>query len=236
MEAALASTFWTDVRPPWGGHCSPRTPGSFAVQAPAWHGARPIFRAGMRVAGNTDSASIDLKEVRAVAAGDSVAFKRLIERESPRLLRFTLGMLGSLEEAEDVVQDALVSLWENAATWTPDARIGTWLYRVCYNRSIDRLRRRRPFVDDSVLHEVPDDASAADLALVRGEAVRGVRDAVARLAPRQRTAVLLFHFQDMPQRQAADVMGISEAAFESLLARARRQMRVWLGAEGDDDG
>jgi len=235
MEAAMtASTFGIDVRPPRG-YLSLRAPGSFAVQAPAWHGALRILRAGFRVAGSNDSASIDLAEVRAVAAGDSAAFKRLINRESPRLLRFTLGMLGSLEEAEDVVQDALVSLWENAATWTPDARIGTWLYRVCYNRSIDRLRRRRPFVDDSVLHEVPDDASPADLALIRGEAVRDVRDAVARLAPRQRTAVLLFHFQDLPQREAADVMGVSETAFESLLARARRQMRVWLGADGDDD-
>ncbi len=187
------------------------------------------------MAENDDAASGGLAEMRAIAAGDSAAFRRLIDRESPRLLRFALGMLGSLEEAEDVVQEALVSLWENAAGWTPDARIGTWLYRVCYNRAIDRLRRRRNFVDDSVLVDVADDVEAQDLRLIRGEQVRDVREAVARLAPRQRTAVLLFHFQDLPQREAAEIMGISEMALESLLARARRQMRRWLGTEGEGD-
>lgn len=187
------------------------------------------------MADNEDAASIGLAEMRAIAAGDSAAFRRLIERESPRLLRFTLGMLGSLDEAEDVVQETFLSLWENAARWTPDARIGTWLHRVSYNRAIDRLRRRRNFVDDSVLLEVADDVEAPDLRLLRGEDVRDVREALARLAPRQRTAVLLFHFQDLPQREVAEIMGISEVALESLLARARRQMRRWLGAEGKPD-
>jgi RNA polymerase sigma-70 factor (ECF subfamily) len=187
------------------------------------------------VADKDDAASNGLAEMRAIAAGDSVAFRQLIDRESPRLLRFTLGMLGSLEEAEDVVQEALVSLWESAATWTPDAKIGTWLYRVCYNRSIDRLRRRRNFVDDSVLVAVAEDVEPQDARLIRGEQVRDVREVVARLAPRQRTAVLLFHFQELPQREAAEIMGISEAALESLLARARRQMRRWLDIEGDGD-
>jgi RNA polymerase sigma-70 factor (ECF subfamily) len=187
------------------------------------------------VARNEDETSIELAEMRAIAAGDAAAFRRLIDRESPRLLRFARGMLGSLEEAEDVVQETLLSLWENAATWRPEARVGTWLYRVCYNRSIDRLRRRHNFVEDSALDELPDTAEAPDLRLIHGERARDLGEAVASLAPRQRTAVLLFHFQDLPQREAAEVMGISEAALESLLARARRQMRRWLGADGDSD-
>lgn len=187
------------------------------------------------MARNEGVVSIDLAQVRAIAAGDSAAFRRLIDRESPRLMRFALGILGSLDEAEDVVQETLLSLWENAATWTPDARIGTWLHRVCYNRSIDRLRRRRTFVDDGALEDMRDSAEPADLRLIHGEAVRDLRGAVARLAPRQRTAVLLFHFQELPQREAAEVMGISEAALESLLSRARRQMRGWLGTDGGSD-
>ena len=65
-----------------------------------------------------------------------------------------------------------------------------------------------------------------DAALLRSETVRSVREAIARLPHRQRTAVLLFHFQELAQREAAGIMGISEPAFESLLARARRQMRA----------
>ena len=61
-----------------------------------------------------------------------------------------------------------------------------------------------------------------------------VRDAIERLPARQRTAVLLFHFQDFSQRDAASVMGVSEDAFESMLARARRQLKRLLGdGEGE---
>jgi RNA polymerase sigma-70 factor (ECF subfamily) len=176
----------------------------------------------------------DLAEVRAVASGDRDAFARLIDRESPRLLRFALGMLGGLDEAEDAVQDTFVSLWENAARWRPEARLGTWLHTVCYNRAIDRIRRRRNVVDDSALEEIAGDDETAEAGLLRAETALSVREAVARLPERQRSAVLLFHFQDLSQKDAAGVLGVSETAFESLLARARRQMRAWLSAEGDD--
>jgi RNA polymerase sigma-70 factor (ECF subfamily) len=208
--------------------------GSFAVQARMRH-ARPAgLWAGLFVTSETERSAFERAEMRAIANGDAAAFERLVDRETPRLIRFAHGMLGGLDEAEDVVQETLIRLWETAARWTPDARIGTWLHRVCYNRAIDRLRRRRNFVDDSVLAEVLDDAEPADAALVRSEATLSVRAAIERLPARQRTAVLLFHIQGMPQRESAEVMGVSEAAFESMLSRARRQLRIWL-AEGDDD-
>lgn len=195
--------------------------------------APKIDAAGLSVAKNEQAAAVEVVEMRAVANGDAAAFGRLIDREAPRLMRFACGILGNPEEAEDVVQDTLLRLWENAAEWTPDARLGTWLHRICYNRSIDRLRRRRNFVDDDELLELSDNAEPADALLVRAETVASIRDVVERLPARQRTAVLLFHFQDLPQREAAAVMDVSEAAFESLLSRARRQMRRWLA---DNDG
>jgi RNA polymerase sigma-70 factor (ECF subfamily) len=187
------------------------------------------------VAKKTAEREAEFAEIRAVAAGDQGAFSRLIGRESPKLLRFAQGILGNAEEAEDVVQEALIRLWEVAATWTPDARIGTWLHTVAYNRSVDRLRRRRDFVDGSALDEMADPSPLAQDNLEQGELAQSVRDAVERLPHRQRSAVLLFHLQELPQSEAARVMGISESAFESLLARARRQMRQWLSAPGGED-
>jgi RNA polymerase sigma-70 factor (ECF subfamily) len=176
-------------------------------------------------------AAADLAEVQAVAAGDHTVFAALIEREGPRLLRFAYGLLGSLEEAEDTVQDTMISLWENAPRWRPEARLSTWLHTVCYNRAIDRLRRRRSFAAESELTDLADEAELAEGRLVRNETVTSVRNAVERLPHRQRAAIMLFHFQDLPQKQAAEILGVSESAFESLLARARRQMRHWLTGE-----
>jgi RNA polymerase sigma-70 factor, ECF subfamily len=206
---------------------------SLAVQMRMRHVLAPAFE-GFFVARDEDRIAVERDEIAAIAAGDSAAFERLVDREAPRLLRFAQGLLGGLDEAEDVVQDTLIRLWENAGRWTPDARIGTWLYRVCYNRAIDRLRRRRNFVEDSVLEAVPDQTDAADVAIVRSETTLSVREAIERLPARQRTAVLLFHIQGHTQRDAAEVMSVSEAAFESMLSRARRQLRRWL-SESDDD-
>ena len=189
-----------------------------------------------------DAAAAELKEIRAIAEGDSAALQRLIAREGPRLLRFARGILGNLEEAEDAVQDTLIRLWDNAARWTPDARIGTWLHRVCYNRSIDVLRRRRNFVDESVLEDFPDPAGAPEANLIESQSALTLRAAIEALPPRQRTAILLFHFQECSQREAAEIMGISETALESMLARARRQLKRWIalqeasGRKGGDVG
>jgi RNA polymerase sigma-70 factor (ECF subfamily) len=185
------------------------------------------------LARSEDPFQADLSEIRLIAAGDSAAFQRLIDREASRLVRFAYGMLGNLADAEDVVQDTLIRLLENAASWTPDARIGTWLHRVCYNRVIDVMRRRRVVADESALDEMADETDTADVAIVRSETILSVRDAIERLPARQRTAVLLFHFQDLSQRDAASVMGVSEDAFESMLARARRQLKRSIG---DSDG
>jgi RNA polymerase sigma-70 factor (ECF subfamily) len=175
-----------------------------------------------------DAALRDLAEMRAIASGDTTAFARLASRESPRLLRFAQGLLGHIDEAEDVVQDTLIRLFENAAKWEPQARVGTWLHRVCYNRCIDHIRRRRPSLDTEVLEAMPDVADLPDTALARTQTVHSVREALEKLPYRQRTALLLFHFQELAQRDSAAIMGISETAFESLLARARRQMRALL--------
>ena len=198
-------------------------------------GTSAALSTGCNVAKIAGERAAEFAEIRAIAAGDEDAFARLIGRETPKLLRFAQGVLGNAEEAEDVVQESLIKLWEVAAVWRPDARIGTWLHTVTYNQSVDRLRRRRAFVDESALDEIADPSPLAQGIMEQGELARLVRDIVDRLPHRQRSAVLLFHMQELPQSEAARVMGISESAFESLLARARRQMRDWLTAAGAEN-
>jgi RNA polymerase sigma-70 factor, ECF subfamily len=168
----------------------------------------------------------DHAQVRAIAAGDKAAFAALIEREGPRLLRFTRSLIGDGTEAEDVVQEAFLALWRAAADWRPDALLTTWLHRVCYTRAVDRLRRSRDFAE---LEERPETGAwAPDNAIAARERAQSLRQAMAQLPARQRTAIALFHLQELPQREAAAVMGVSEEALESLLARGRRRLRQLL--------
>jgi RNA polymerase sigma-70 factor (ECF subfamily) len=176
----------------------------------------------------------DQAVMAAVADGDEAAFARLVRSLTPALLRFARATLAaSPAEAEEVVQEVLIRLWQQAATWQPDGRISTWAHRVTYRLCVDRLRRQHPSVDiEAVEDDLPDPAQLAETRLMQVEDVRAVQAAVAALPDRQRSAIVLCHYQGLSQAEAAAVMGIGEAAYESLLARGRRRLRVRF-ADGD---
>ena len=170
-----------------------------------------------------------------VAAGNQAAFAALVRVESPRLLRFTRSLV-SPAEAEEVVQEALLRLWQQAESWQPKGRVSTWLHHVAYRLCIDRLRRRRPSVAiDEVEDDLEDPAVAPDQRLIRVAEAGAVRAAIAQLPERQRMAILLCHFQELSQAEGAAVMAIGEEAYESLLARGRRRLRALL-AEKSGEG
>lgn len=224
-------------------------PGAAARQIAAadsiGYGAQPRMTARLAVISGAGEAAGSMRVARtdgpegirrdqflmtAVAAGDRAAFAALVGQESARLLRFARSLLASSPaEAEEVVQEALLRLWQQAPTWEPNGRVSTWLHQVAYRLCIDNIRRRRPSVEIETIEEsLPDDGTGADQRLIRMDEVSAVRDAIERLPERQKTALLLCHFQDMSQADASAVMGIGESAYESLLARARRRLRVLI--------
>jgi RNA polymerase sigma-70 factor (ECF subfamily) len=175
----------------------------------------------------------------AIASGDETAFARLVGEQSPPLLRFTRTLLtAGTAEAEEIVQETFLRLWQQAGTWQPNGRVATWLHQVAYRLCIDTLRRRRRSVSVDVAdtEDIVDETPRPDQRLLRMEDIRAVRAAIEQLPERQRTALVLFHFQEMSQADAAAVMSIGESAFESLLARARRRLRLDLSADDGEGG
>ncbi|MCX5497569.1 sigma-70 family RNA polymerase sigma factor [Kaistia dalseonensis] len=198
---------------------------------------RAASLARMDDSGSEAAIRADQALMRAIADGEEDAFARLIRAEAPRLTRFVAAILSDISEAEEIVQETLLRLWKNAERWEPNARVGTYLHRIAYRLSIDRLRRRRPHVDiDDFDDLLEDDSLSPERRLVRIEDVRLVHEALDRLPDRQRAAIVLAHFQELPQAEAAAVMAIGEHAYESLLARARRRLRQLLAGQGEEDG
>jgi RNA polymerase sigma-70 factor (ECF subfamily) len=138
-------------------------------------------------------------------------------------------MLGSQAEAEDAVQDAFLKLWTHAARWEPGrALFETWLYRVVLNKCYDRLRRKPTAKLDEAV-EVADPAPAADQLLQGSAVAKEIEAAMAELPERQRAAIVLCHYQECGNIEAAEILGISVEALESLLSRGRRTLRTRLG-------
>lgn len=166
--------------------------------------------------------------VRRVGQGDPAAIQAMVARKLPRMLMLAQRMLGDAAEAEDVAQDAMLRAWRQAPRWKPgQARFDTWLHRVGLNLCYDRLRRRREIATDAP-PERPYEGPAPDRGLLAAETGARVDAALGRLPERQREAIVLCHYQELGNIEAADLMGVSVEALESLLSRGRRALRQAL--------
>jgi RNA polymerase sigma factor (sigma-70 family) len=186
---------------------------------------------------NEDDPDAELLE--RVSARDAGAVREMVTRKLPRLLALAARMLNDRAEAEDVAQDAFLRLWKQAPRWQRgNARVDTWLHRVAMNLCYDRLRRRREVVTDDLpeSHEPLDPSPLPDERLERASDAKRVADALAALPARQREALVLQYYQELSNAEAAEVMGISIEALESLLSRARRTLRSNLGGKAGPTG
>jgi RNA polymerase sigma factor (sigma-70 family) len=163
-----------------------------------------------------------------VAKGDPAAVRALVARKLPRILALAHRMLGDAAEAQDVAQDAMMRAWKQAPRWTPgQAKFDTWLHRVALNLCYDRLRRRREIATDAP-PERTDEGPAPDRGLLAADVGRRVAQAMAGLPDRQREALVLCHYQELGNIEAASLMEISVEALEGLLGRGRRALRAAL--------
>ncbi len=186
----------------------------------------------MQARAGTDESDEDDRLLAQAGRGDRQAFSRLADRHIDRAHRVALRMLGDGAEAEDVVQDAFLRVWQKAADWKPGrARFSTWLYRVVVNLSVDRQRkhqrRRTNPIEDGL--DFADPAPGAEDDLWSSQQAALVRGAVAELPERQRAAVVLTYTEGLANADAAEALGISVGALESLLVRARKTLRGQLG-------
>ena len=188
-------------------------------------GSGPLPRSG------PDDNGEELALLARVATGEPEAFRGLVDRHLPTVLAIARRMLRDDAEAEDVAQETMLRLWRNAAGLELGPHgVRPWLRRVASNLCIDRVRARR---NTTVVEEVPEESAPPSQVRHIAERELGARvDAALQALPeRQRLAITLFHYEGMSQIEVGEVLGISDEAVESLLARARRTLKVALKEE-----
>ncbi|MFT4769353.1 MAG: RNA polymerase sigma-70 factor (ECF subfamily) [Glaciecola sp.] len=164
-----------------------------------------------------------------VAKGDRAAFGVLVEQHQRPLSNYARRMLSDVSGADDIVQETFVRLWTRAGSFnSATARLTTWLHNIAHNLCIDSFRRnaRLEFTDDEARLESADTGPYADFEAM--EKADRVRLALQGLSERQRSALLMCHYQGLSNRDAAKILDVSVEALESLLARGRRRLKEEL--------
>lgn len=159
--------------------------------------------------------------LNALATGDPAALGNLYEMYGERIFRYTFRMLGNRTDAEDATAETFLRVLRRSAELRADGAFRTWLFRIARNLCIDRLRQHK-------LIELPADAQdsgSEDRATLRIT----VQQALADLPTEYREPLVLCDLEDMPAREAAQVLAISVPALKSRLYRGRRALRDKLG-------
>lgn len=176
--------------------------------------------------------------MKAAQQGDRGAVDTLLAQYEPRIYRFGLRLCASEDAAREVLQETLLSAFRNLASFRGDAQLSTWLFQIARSFCTKQLRRRD---GEPVAHEPLDAAAAVEASQSRSdEQVHArmvgevIQAAIASLPTDAREALVLRDVEGLDTREAADVVGVDEAAFKSRLHRARLQLKQKLGAVLDE--
>src|SRR6202162_525180 len=163
----------------------------------------------------------DERLIALVRRGQQAAFEALVSRYQSRLLAFCRHMLGSREDAEDVLQDVFAAAYNALIADARAINVRPWLYRIARNRSLNHLRRATAIgVDSMDEHFAEHGLSTGDRA-IRRESFRELLADVHRLPETQRTALLLREIDALSYEQIAHAMETTVPSVKSLLVRAR---------------
>ena len=174
-----------------------------------------------------ENAEDDRVLIAKVAKGDSVAFETLAAKYTNMLFSVAYRMFPQQSDAEDIVQEALIKVWNKADLWdeTKGASVSTWMYRLTYNTCIDHKRREKKGHVELIDNITADDEQNARAKMEQDESQAMLHDAINDLPERQRAALVLCHFEGLSNAEAAKIMDTTVKGVEGLLVRARKALQ-----------
>ena len=210
----------------------------FLMPDPEWPASLP---ADSTPKGAVDESS-DEESVRLmlrVKEGDARAFEQLVEMHQRAVIGTVARMLNSIDDAHDVAQQVFIRIWRSAPRYEPTAKFTTWMYTITRNLVFNELRKRNRRKEVPMEPENEDEtpkqyaaltSPSPDVISQQAELETALDHAIAQLPEKQRLAVVMRRYEDVPYEQICDVLGMSLPAVKSLLFRARTELRKHLAA------
>ena len=174
-----------------------------------------------------DSAESDEELAILVQEGSAEAFSMLVNRYTEYLFRIIWRTYPETQEAEDIVQDVFLKFWNKPKSFDigRGVKFRTWMTRVAMNQAIDLARKKKPKPDYSYLMQQSMDDSNMPLHELEEKVAKvELEEAIQNLPERQQQALNLCFYEDIKQKEAAQIMDVSLKALESLLMRAKKSL------------
>lgn len=174
----------------------------------------------------------------ALQTGSETAFRQFVETYQSKVFTLAFRLIGNRDEADDIAQEVFMEVYQTIGQFRGEAKLSTWLYRITTSQSLTHLRKRRAkkrfaFItslfgeSNEVLHDPPDNAHP-EQQLEHSEENTLLLLALERLPDTQKAAFTLHYMEGLSYKEVADALQTSVSAVESLLHRAKRQLRTRL--------
>ena len=171
---------------------------------------------------------IDYRLMRAIQNGDMVAFNTMVDRYKKRLMNVLSRMLSSTEEAEDIVQETFVRVYQHRQSFNFKHCFSTWIYTISLNLARNELRKRKKFKFHDITEMQGNELEFAVEAKLPSRLPQLLENAIKELPAKYREAFLLRDVQEMPYEEVAKVLGVPLGTVKSRVNRARLILREKL--------
>jgi RNA polymerase sigma-70 factor (ECF subfamily) len=179
----------------------------------------------------------DRELIESCRNGSQAALRELWERHHRMVYNLAYRMVGSHDDAEELVPEVFLKIWRNCHRFGGRSRVSTWIYQITSNLAVDRLRSRKSrahtLLEDlpgggETVAALPDDSIQPEEAYLRDEAAQQLHHALGQLGEDDRLLITLYHLQGLSYEEIQEITGISNANIKSKLFRARQRLKKFL--------
>lgn len=183
---------------------------------------------------NPVEGSADADLLTRIGNGDEQAFEALYRRYRARLTRFLSNLLRRPHLVEEVLDDTMIAVWQNQASFRGASKPSTWIFAIAYRKAMKALRR----LDEPLAVEPPDnrvsDEAPPDDRIWRQQRRQLLREAMEQLSPDHRAVVDMTYFHEMSCREVAEVMNCPVDTVKTRMFHARRHLRRAMAGNDAD--
>lgn len=182
----------------------------------------------------------DIEIINIILQGRRNAFHMLVERYQSTVFRTCMGFLHNKDDADDLTQEVFIQAYKSLAGFKAEAAFSTWIYRIAVNASLNKVRKSSKnfilqridaFFSTGNSKEISlpvSETENPENILIHQEHVEWIQKALDSLPINQRTAIVLSKYDDLSQKEIAEIMKTTEGAVEALIQRAKANLRVKL--------
>jgi RNA polymerase sigma-70 factor, ECF subfamily len=184
----------------------------------------------------------DTEIINIILHGSRDKFRVLVEKYQSMVFHICMGFVHDKDDADDLTQEVFIQTYQSLSSFKGDSAFSTWIYRIAVNASLNMVRKNSRFrilnrLDSLFGNEKEKEVSLSvhdhedpESILIRYEKSKWIQSALDSLPENQRTAIVLTKYDSLSQKEIAEIMKISEGAVESLIQRAKANLKIKLSS------